>query len=60
MGPGNMPRRPSLDFLEGRMPKRGGGGVLWRDMGMPRMEGSTDMGMPRMNFGDQNRLYEAK
>ena len=25
MGPGNMPRRPSLDFLEGRMPKRGGG-----------------------------------
>ena len=25
MGPGNMLRRPSLDFLEGRMPKRGGG-----------------------------------
>jgi hypothetical protein len=63
MGPGNMPRRPSLDFLEGRMPKRGGGfgnlGEAIRrlqeqgGMGMPRMEGSTDMGMPRMNFGDQ-------
>jgi hypothetical protein len=25
MGPGNMLRRPSLDFLEGRMPRRGGG-----------------------------------
>jgi hypothetical protein len=63
MGPGNMLRRPSLDFLEGRMPKRGGGfgnlGEAIRrmqeqgGMGMPRMEGSTDMGMPRMNFGDQ-------
>jgi hypothetical protein len=64
MGPGNMLRRPSLDFLEGRMPKRGGGfGGSLREairrlqeqggMGMPRMEGSTDMGMPRMNFGDQ-------
>ena len=54
MGPGNMPRRPSLDFLEGRMPiKRGGFGGGFgnlreairrlkeeRDMGMPRMEGS--------------------
>jgi hypothetical protein len=63
MGPGNMLRRPSLDFLEGRMPRRGGGFGNLREairrmqeqggMGMPRIEGSTDMGMPRMNFGDQ-------
>jgi hypothetical protein len=53
MGPGNMLRRPSLDFLEGRMPQKRGGGIggsfreairrlqekRGGDMGMPRMEG---------------------
>jgi hypothetical protein len=68
MGPGNMPRRPSLDLFRKpasiRMPQERGGGfgnlgeAIRRlqeqgGMGMPRMEGSTDMGMPRMNFGDQ-------
>jgi hypothetical protein len=59
MGPGNMPRRPSLDFLEGRMPKRGGGfGNLGEAIRRMQEQGgmgmrSTDMGMPRMNFGDQ-------
>jgi hypothetical protein len=61
MGPGNIPRRPSLDFLESRMPRRGGGfgnlGEAIRrmqeqgGMGMPRMEGSTDMGMRSTDMG---------
>jgi hypothetical protein len=48
MGPGNMPRRPSLDFLESRMPRRGGGfGGSLREA-IRRMQEQGGMGMPRM------------
>jgi D-ribose pyranose/furanose isomerase RbsD len=73
MGPGNMLRRPSLDFLEGRMPKRGGGfgnlGEAIRrlqekrggDMGMPRMEGrpiNQYMGSPGGTPGFYDNMRE--
>jgi hypothetical protein len=53
MGPGNMLRRPSLDFLEGRMPKRGGG---FGNLGeaIRRMQEQGGMGMPANPDG---RLY---
>ena len=49
MGPGNMLRRPSLDFLEGRMPKRGGGfgGSLREAIRRLQEQRDGDMRMPR-------------
>jgi hypothetical protein len=44
MGPGNMPRRPSLDFLEGRMPRRGGG---FGNLGEAIRRMQEQGGMPR-------------
>jgi hypothetical protein len=44
MGPGNMLRRPSLDFLEGRMPKRGGG---FGNLGEAIRRMQEQGGMPR-------------
>jgi hypothetical protein len=61
MGPGNMLRRPSLDFLEGRMPKRGGG---FGNLGeaIRRMQEQGGMGMPanpdgRVYAGGSPGLY---
>ena len=62
MGPGNIPRRPSLDFLEGRMPqKRGGGfGNLGEAIRRLQEQRGGNLGsdfraprMPSMDFGDQ-------
>jgi hypothetical protein len=62
MGPGNMPRRPSLDFLESRMPRRSGGfGGSLREA-IRRMQEQGGMGMPanpdgRVYAGGSPGLY---
>ena len=60
MGPGNMLRRPSLDFLEGRMPRRGGG---FGNLGEAIRRLNQQQGMrpqpisDRMPSTDDGRMY---